>query len=50
MIGTNLGLIPFSVWAEEVSKTQIFNFYDKIVKDVIMVISKLNRTQTTLLK
>ena len=27
-----------------------FELYDKIVKDVIMVIFKLNRTQTTLLK
>ena len=38
IIGTNLRLNPFSVWAEEVSKTQILNYYDKIVKDVIMII------------
>ena len=38
IIGTNPKLIPFSVWAEKVSKTQILNYYDKIVKDVIMVI------------
>ena len=36
IIGTNLRLIPFSVWAEEVSKPQSLNYYDKIVKDVIM--------------
>ena len=45
-----IGLNPFSVWAEEVSETQIFNFYDKIVKEVIMVIFILNWTQATLLK
>ena len=50
LIRTYLRLIPFSVWAEEVSKPQIFNYYDTIVKDVIMVIFKSNRTQTTLLK
>ena len=31
-------------------KTQIFNFYDTIVKDVIMVIFIPNWTQATLLK
>ena len=50
MIGTNLGLIPFSVWAEEVSKIPIFNYYDIIVKDVIMIIYIPKRTQVTILK
>jgi len=40
--------IPFSVWTEEVSKTQISIYYDKIVKNVTMVICIPNWTQTLL--
>ena len=50
IVRTNIRLNPFSVWAEEVSKIQIFNYYDKIVKDVILVIFIPNRSQATLLK
>ena len=47
---TILRFIPFSVWVEEVSETQIFKFYEKIVKSIIMISFTLKRTQVTLLK
>ena len=46
----NLRFIPFSVWAEKVSKTQIFKFYDKIVKRIITAIFMLDMAQATLMK
>ena len=50
IVRTYIRLNFFSVWAEEVSKIQIFNYYDRIVKDVILVIFIPNRSQATLLK
>ena len=37
--------IRFSVWAVKVSKIQIFKFYDKIVKAIIMGIFVANKTR-----
>ena len=41
----NIRFIRFSVWAVKVSKIQIFKFYDKIVKAIIMGIFVANKTR-----
>ena len=44
-IWINIRFIRFSVWAVKVSKIQIFKFYDKIVKAIIMGIFVANKTR-----